>query len=196
MPENLLARFKKIKAEKRFEPIIDTMLFITITLVIHFTYRYWERASYFSIFGVPVLPYQMFEWFTDIVFKHTRAVVDLILPIQTVDRIFYFTNSCSVQIVASCSGVKQMLQFLLLMLLYPGPWKHKAWYIPMGLVLIHLTNVFRLSGLCVVMANWPEHWKLAHDYPFRIIFYVVIFFLWVIWNDRYYHKKSKTKVKS
>lgn len=191
MLKNLKSSIKKIRTNKRYEPIIDTLLFVSITLIVHFSYRYWERASYFSIFGVGILTPGLFEWFTNLVFAHTRALVDFILPIQTSGRIFYFANECSVQIVASCSGIKQMLQFLLLMLLYPGPWKHKAWYIPLGIVLIHLTNVLRLTGLCIVMANWPEHWKTAHDYPFRIIFYVVIFFLWVIWNDRFYHKKSK-----
>jgi exosortase family protein XrtF len=145
---------------------------------------------------VPILTTGLFEYFTDVVFNHTRIVVDWLLPIETQDRILYFANSCSVRIVPSCSGVKQMIQFLLLILLYPGPWKHKAWYIPAGLIMIHLTNVFRLSGLCIVMANWPDHWKMAHDYPFRFIFYVVIFFLWVIWNDRFYHAKSKAKAKS
>lgn len=196
MLKKWLDSFNSLRKNKRYEPIFDTALFVFITLVVHFTYRYWERANYFSIFGVGILTPELFEWFTEHVYQHTRVIVDLILPNTALDKTFYFANQCSVRIVHSCSGVKQMLQFILLIALYPGPWKHKAWYIPLGVLIIHLTNTFRLVGLCVVMANWPTHWHFAHDYPFRIIFYVVIFFLWVVWNDKFYHGKSKTKTKS
>lgn len=196
MLKKFLAEYKKLRANKRFEPIFDTTLFVVITFAIHYSYRYWEQEFDHRIFGYQLLTPALFSWFTDAVFIHSRWVLDFILPFKTEGRTFYFENNCSVQIVASCSGIKQMLQAALLILIYPGPWKHKAWFIPMSLVIIHLTNVFRISGLGFVMAYWPDQWQFAHDWPFRIIFYVVIFFLWVTWNDRFYHKKLKPKVKS
>jgi len=130
------------------------------------------------------------------VFQHTKIVVEALLPVSVINHTFYFQNHSSLSIVPSCSGIKQILQFALLILLYPGPWKHKAWFIPFGIIIIHLTNVFRLSSLCIVMANWPVHWRFIHDYPARIIFYIVIFSLWVIWNDRFYHSKSNLNRKT
>jgi exosortase/archaeosortase family protein len=196
MIKKLLAEYKKLRANKRLEPIFDTFLFVFITFAIHYLYRFWEHDFDHRIFGYQILTPAIFTWFTDAVFTHSRWLVDFLIPIKTNGRTFFFENSCSVQIVYSCSGIKQILQFVLLILVYPGPWKHKAWFIPLGAVLIHFTNVIRISGLCITMAYWPDHWHFAHDYPFRIIFYVVIFFLWVTWNDYFYHKKSKTKVKA
>jgi exosortase/archaeosortase family protein len=192
----MMDAIKKLRANKRLEPIIDTSVFILITFTIHYLYRYWEYNYDHRIFGFQVITPAIFTWFTNGVFMHSKWLVGHFLSITTIDRTFFFENGYSLNIVFSCSGIKQMLQFALLILLYPGPWKHKAWYIPMGLVMIHLTNVIRISGLCVTMAYWPQHWHFAHDYPFRVIFYVVIFFLWVIWNDRFYHTSSKSQVKS
>jgi len=173
--------------------LFDTLLFVVITLAIHYLFRLWANQYEYRIFGVKILTPSFMGGMTDIVYSHTKIVVDLILENSTFEKTFTFLNRCSVTIVSSCNGVKQILQFALLILVYPGPWKHKAWFIPMGIVIIHFTNVFRLAFLCGVMANWPQHWFFAHDYPARIIFYVVIFFLWVWWNDRFHHRKSKAK---
>jgi len=191
MTNRLYELYKILKSNPRLKPLFDTFLFVFLTLVIHYTYRYWEINLHREIFGFQLIPDGVFVWFTEMVYQNTRFVVDLLLPVETMKHTLYFPNQCSVTIVQSCSGVKQILQFALLILIYPGPWKHKAWFIPAGILVVHLTNVFRLSGLCVVMNYWPQHWHFAHDYPFRVIFYVVIFFLWVIWNDKFYHRKEK-----
>lgn len=187
----IINRLNKLALNKRFQPVFDILLFIFITLIIHYVFKYWERQLHYRLFGYQILTPEVYDFFTNIVFNHTRLVVNALLPVDIIERTFYFSNQCSVSIVAGCSGIKQMLQLALLILIYPGPWKHKAWFIPSGMLIVHLTNVFRLSGLCIVMNYWPQHWHFAHDYPFRVIFYVVIFFLWVIWNDKFYHRKEK-----
>jgi len=191
MPAKILLNVKNLLSDKRFHPLMDTGLFIIITLAIHYGYRYWEHGMQYYLFGFQVLTPGMFDNFTQVVFEHTHKFLNLLLPNETYGRTFVFENQCSVRIVPSCSGIKQMLQISLLLLIYPGPWKHKLWFIPMGIVIIHFTNIIRLTGLGIVMANWPEHWQFSHDYPARIIFYVVIFFLWVIWNDKFYRKTQK-----
>ena len=196
MIKKLLEAYRSLRSNKRTEPLIDTFLFMFITLAIHFTYNYWAIKFQYRIFGVQVLTPALFDWATEHVFRHTRLVVDLLLTNNVVERTFTFENNYSLWIVPSCSGIKQMLQVSLLFILYPGPWRQKIWFIPLGMVIIHITNVLRLAGLCVVMANWPQHWQFSHDYPARIIFYVVIFFLWVIWNDRFHHRKSKADIKT
>ncbi|NVO21354.1 MAG: archaeosortase/exosortase family protein [Bacteroidetes bacterium] len=196
MLKKLMAEWNRLRKIRRLEPIIDTTLFIIITFAIHYAYRYWEHQMDFSFFGFQVLPPALFYWFTDAVFSNSSWVVSHLIPIQTSGRTFFFENQTSINIVPSCSGIQQMLQFILLIIIYPGPWKHKSWFIVLGSIIIHLTNVFRISGLCIVMAHWPKYWHWSHDYPFRIIFYVVIFFLWVIWNDNFYHGKSKAKMKA
>ncbi len=55
----------------------------------------------------------------------------------------------------------------------------------MGIVIVHLTNLFRITGLAVITVTIPQYWEFAHDYLFRPFFYVVIFFLWVWWVEKF-----------
>jgi len=77
-----------------------------------------------------------------------------------------------------------MIQFALLMAIFPGPWRHKLWYIPLGIFIVHLTNLFRIIGLAVVLVTVPDYWDFSHDNIFRPLFYVVIFGLWVYWVEK------------
>ena len=77
------------------------------------------------------------------------------------------------------------------MTFFPGPWKHKAWFIPLGLVVIHLVNIFRISGLSILLIYFPEHWQFTHDYIWRPFFYVVMFLLWVWWVEKFRDRKPE-----
>jgi exosortase/archaeosortase family protein len=80
------------------------------------------------------------------------------------------------------------------MVLFPGPWKKKLWYIPIGLIVIHLTNIFRIIALSVIVMEWPQYWTFSHDWILRPFFYVVIFIMWVIWVEKFRTKPKKAKV--
>jgi exosortase/archaeosortase family protein len=116
--------------------------------------------------------------------------------IQTGHNTLYFSNGAYVAVEKSCSGLKQMYEWLALMILFPGPWKRKLWYIPVGIVVIHLENILRIFILSVVAVNWPAHWDLIHMWIMRPFYYVVIFLLWLIWVERIKDKKQKYKDKS
>jgi exosortase/archaeosortase family protein len=83
-----------------------------------------------------------------------------------------------------CSGIKQFGQLGLLLLFYPGPWYRKTWYIPAGLLIVHMANIVRIVGLSLVIIHLPQHWNFFHDYAAKGLFYLVIFLLWMIWESR------------
>ena len=93
-------------------------------------------------------------------------------------------------IAPECASLKQWLHWLFLMLLFPGPWKHKLWYIPAGLVIVEWTNVVRICGVLMMQIPWPNSFHIAHDYIFKVFFYLIIFLMWVIWVECF---KNKTK---
>jgi exosortase/archaeosortase family protein len=84
----------------------------------------------------------------------------------------------------SASGLKQICQFAILILLFRGSWKQKAWYIPAGIIILHLTNIFRIMCLVVIAMHWPQQIQYAHDNYLRILYYVVIFGLWLLWVEK------------
>ena len=83
------------------------------------------------------------------------------------------------------------------MLIFPGPWKHKAWYIPAGLVIIEWTNIIRICGILLMEIQWgPKVFHIAHDYVFKVFFYFVIFLMWVLWVEKFKNKKTTEKLKT
>ena len=176
---------KSIKKYKLYV-LKDVLIFIIITLTIHYTYRYWANSAHYK-----PIEKQMnlaHDKMSSIVFNQSVWFIDNVLriPIVTDDsQTIHFQNTGFITINDGCSGLKQILQFFLLMLVFPGPWKHKAWFLPMGIVIVHLTNLFRISGLAVVTITIPEYWDFSHDNIFRPFFYVVIFLLWVWWVEKY-----------
>ncbi len=84
----------------------------------------------------------------------------------------------------TCSGLKQFYQAFFLFLLYPGPWKHKTWFIPMAIAVMHLVNIFRIVVLSLAMLHAYHHWDVIHDWVVRPMFYVVLFGLWMWWDQR------------
>jgi len=57
-------------------------------------------------------------------------------------------NFARVKVIEGCNGLAVMIMFLAFLLGFPGPWKQKAWFIPAGLLVIHLFNIARVAVLC------------------------------------------------
>lgn len=184
----MLIRFfngvKSVLREQKYQQVRDVLWFLVITLVIHYLYRLWAYSLYY--FPVQELMNGVQDTLTGWVFDQSTWVNRNILNINMniKGHTMWFDNGIGLRISLGCSGDKQILQFAILMLLYPGPWKHKLWFIPMGIVIVHLTNILRIVLLSIVAINEPDLMKTAHDTVLRGMFYLVIFFLWVIWTEK------------
>jgi len=167
----------------------DVALFIIITLVIHIAWRIWQTQ--FEYAPIQDFMYSLMGMMAREVYYESAWIISGFIDIVRVDETLYmhFPNKAIMYVNNGCSGLKQMMQFTLLMMVFPGPWKKKLWFIPLGLLVMHLTNLFRMVGLAVVMNNWPQYWDFSHDNLFRPFFYVIIFLLWVWWVERIRNRK-------
>lgn len=91
-----------------------------------------------------------------------------------------------------CNGLSLFALFTGFIVIFPGKLKDKLFFIPMGLIAIHLLNILRLVGLAIVVVYYPDSLQFNHKYTFTIIVYVFIFILWMIWVNKY-AIKNKTK---
>lgn len=94
-----------------------------------------------------------------------------------------------------CMGRNIMLGYAALIAVFPGKFVHKLWYIPMGLSVITLVNILRISGLAITAYCCPQYSDINHYFVFKVIAWIIIFFLWVIWFNRFspFAKKKKSK---
>lgn len=85
----------------------------------------------------------------------------------------------------SCNGLELFALFTGFILCFPGKMKTKAWFIPAGILIIHLANIIRAAILVLIQKYSPEHLDFNHHYTFTIVVYTVIFLLWMLWVNRY-----------
>ncbi len=83
-----------------------------------------------------------------------------------------------------CNGLSLFAVFTIFLLAYPGPWKKKLWFIPAGILTIHLLNVVRIVVLCHVVTIDFELLNFNHDFLFNVIVFAWIFGLWFLWVKR------------
>ncbi|MBQ3709775.1 MAG: exosortase/archaeosortase family protein [Bacteroidales bacterium] len=177
---------------------VDVGLFIILILSFHFLYLGWQALDFWPIKGAID---KLSLWSVELLFGQSCWVLEHIfgIDITTVSetrRILALSRDGSfvgVTIAPLCASLKQWLHWLFLMLIFPGPWKHKAWYIPAGLVIIEWTNVVRICGILMMQMQWPgpKTFHIAHDYIFKVFFYLVIFLMWVLWVEKFKNKKQK-----
>lgn len=85
-----------------------------------------------------------------------------------------------------CNGINVVIIFLSFLLAYGRPSRKLLWFIPLGLLLIHLTNLGRISLLYGVTIHLPGFMYFAHKYLFTAIIYIVVFALWYLWLNKMY----------
>lgn len=94
-----------------------------------------------------------------------------------------------VLIGAPCNGMALFALFTGFILIFPGKIKHKLFFIPVGLLIIHILNIIRLVGLAMIVVYFPKSLEFNHKYTFTFIVYAVVFLMWVIWIKKYSIKK-------
>ena len=177
---------------------VDVGLFIILIMSFHFLYLGWQALEYWPIKGAID---KLSLWAVSLVFDQACWVLQHVfcIDITTISdlRLIVMPNSdggwARVIIAPECASLKQWCHWLFLMLLFPGPWRHKAWFIPTGLVVVEWTNVVRICGVLMMQIPWPDSFHLAHDYIFKVFFYFIIFLMWVVWVEFFVHPKKKEK---
>jgi exosortase family protein XrtF len=84
-----------------------------------------------------------------------------------------------------CNGLTLFALFSLFIAAYPGKWKHKLWFIPLGVTLIHFMNVIRITALCIITLKSPQWLNFNHTYLFQTLMYLFIFALWYVWIRKF-----------
>jgi exosortase family protein XrtF len=94
-------------------------------------------------------------------------------------------GSNGVWVGSNCNAISLFSLFSVFVIAYPGPWKHKAWFIPAGILAIHLINILRVVALAII-ANYDYRLlDFNHTYTFTFLVYGFIFALWIIWVNRF-----------
>jgi exosortase/archaeosortase family protein len=80
-----------------------------------------------------------------------------------------------------CNGLAAMGLFMGFVVAYPGSWRRRAWFIPLGAGILLAVNLLRVTVLALVQRDAPGVFAAAHEVGAQTIFYVAVFALWIVW---------------
>jgi len=89
-------------------------------------------------------------------------------------------EAAGIIIVNGCNGLSTIGLFSGFVLAFPGRWARRAWFLPVGAVVLYLSNVVRVALLAGLQPHWPSAFDGLHAVGTQF-FYLVVFGLWVLW---------------
>lgn len=84
-----------------------------------------------------------------------------------------------------CNGVKVFGLFAIFIIAFQGKWYHKLWFIPMGILIIHIANAIRIAVLTIISAENPSILDFNHNITFQVLVYGIVFGLWYVWVNKF-----------
>ncbi len=97
-----------------------------------------------------------------------------------------------VRIGSSCNGLEPIILFAIFIIAYPGKLTHKLWFIPAGVIVIHLVNIIRNYVLTLMVYYKMPSFDFFHRYVFVILVYLLIFGFWMLWVNKFSLKGLKS----
>jgi exosortase family protein XrtF len=167
---------------KEFKP---TILFLTKFLGIYLIGNF--------LYGLYITSYEPKpDPVTHVVTVPTAGIINACgYPVETRDRAakpttdIVYLGSNILSVYEGCNGINTMIIFLAFLFAFGPISKPLWWFAPLGVLIIHLMNLGRISLLFFVTEYMPRAMYFTHKYFFTAILYVVIFVLWVWWVRRY-----------
>ncbi len=151
-------------------------LYVLWLLCYYFIIKEYTNWDYLLNSNLANISQVFFSWFdiTSVIEEESEHVILLLDS----------GNYRGIWIGDECNGFKLFSIFSIFILAFPGKKVHKLWYIPLGLVVIHLANVIRVMALVLINNHYPQYLDFNHLYTFTIFVYAIIFLLWYIWAKK------------
>ena len=171
----MLSLFKENKIARFL--LIAVTLYVVWLLLYYFLihpYTTWDFHLNYNIAWLGEKCFALFGMESDIVIESDHVVLYL-----------NSGNLRGIWVGDECNGFKLFSIFSIFIIAFPGNRKSKFWFIPLGLVIIHLANVIRVVSLVLINNHYPRYLDFNHLYTFTVFVYAIIFLLWYIWAKKY-----------
>ncbi|MEI9919973.1 MAG: exosortase family protein XrtF [Bacteroidota bacterium] len=95
-----------------------------------------------------------------------------------------------VNVYEGCNSFNVMFVFLSFVIAYTGTLKKTVWFCAVGLTLIYIFNLFRVSLLYFIAEYYPNNLYFFHKYLFTGLLYGLVFMLWYFWVRKVWPTKA------
>src|SRR6056297_1433936 len=97
------------------------------------------------------------------------------------ENAIWFAQNNGVYFAFGCLGFREIIWFSVFMLIVPGKWKHKTWYIPLGIIIIEISNILRSSVIAITNYHNPNSSEIIHVQGTVWFIYGTVLALWLFW---------------
>ncbi len=167
--------FKEFKG-----PILFLGKFLILYLILNLFYGLFVNHYSPGADPITILVTNNTELVLDIVGYETESIPETEKP----HVILQEDGRAILSVYEGCNGANVAIIFVSFLLSFGNPKKALLWFVPLGLVIIHFTNLMRIGLLFYVTKNLPHYLYFTHKYFFTAIIYLVVFAMWYIWVAR------------
>ena len=140
-------------------------------------------AVWFAVYDLWLLPDGRLDaWLSTEVAAWTGGLLTALGQDVRVDGREVWMGGAGIQLIAECNGLSVLSLFVGFVLAYPGRWSRRAWFIPLGIVVIQAVNVLRCAVLLALLGRSQAAFDVGHGSGGLLVFYAVVFALWVVWS--------------
>lgn len=86
-----------------------------------------------------------------------------------------------INVFEGCNGLNVMIVFVAFIVAFGGAPRRMWWFIPLGFVVVHITNLVRILLLYFLADQGSSFFYYFHKYFFTAAIYVAVFVLWWVW---------------
>ena len=95
-------------------------------------------------------------------------------------------------IFEGCNGINVMIVMIAFLAAFGGNGKKMRWFLPLSILIIHVTNIARIVLLYFVAVGYHHYFYYVHKYVFTAVIYLIVVLLWIIWVAKINEKPKTT----
>jgi len=166
-----------LKSNKFRFVLLGAVIYLVWLLVYHLGIKEYTNWDYNLNYTIVYLSREIFGLFGVETFMEIES--DHVLLIKNL------STHKGVWVGDNCNGFKLFSIFSIFIIAFPGNQNSKFWFIPFGLIVIHLANIIRVMSLLLINDYNPAYLDFNHNYTFTVFVYGIIFLLWLLWIKKY-----------
>ena len=179
---------KKIKIlSEKLEPFKGIIYFVVVLLAANYFWKFAVKGDESDVL-VTFLDVNISAPFNFMVSHFANAISSVLYffgsDVIQRNNVLFFENGNAIRIIWGCTGIKQAYIFFCIIAFTRGPWQKKLWYIPTGLLVVYLFNLFRMAVIVELSRNYFHWFDFLHEFLFKYAFYGVIFLMWLFWDEK------------
>jgi len=174
----------KNEAKKGLNPIIKFCLLFFILLVA-------ITVIYFSLDRYLEKPLIMLEQSTAFL---TALILNLLGISAHLSARVISMNNLSIEVIAECTGLFEILIFLAAMTAYPADFRKKLLGALYGFPLLYGINIVRMVFISIIANRYPNTFEFLHLYFWQIGMILIILGVWVWWIQKIVKYERKTSL--